>query len=47
MAKGKSGSFRGIQGKSGPPSATPPTPHRKPTQPPRVIVRPKSSSKGR
>jgi len=47
MTKGKSGAFRGYQGKSGPPAATPPGAHRKPVAPPRVTVRPKPSSKGR
>ena len=47
MTKGKSGAFRGYQGKNAPPSATPPGAHRKPAAPPRVTVRPKPSSKGR
>jgi hypothetical protein len=46
MTKGKSGAFRGFQGKGAPPAGGPQPPKR-PAPPPRVTVRPKASSKGR
>jgi hypothetical protein len=46
MTKGKSGAFRGFQGKGTAPAGGPQPPKR-PAPPPRVTVRPKASSKGR
>jgi hypothetical protein len=47
MTKGKSGTFRGFQGKGGPPAGTPQG--KRPAAPPapRMNVRPKGSAKGR
>jgi hypothetical protein len=45
MTKGKSGAFRGFQGKPGP--AGVPQERKRPAPPPRATVRRKASSKGR
>lgn len=46
MTKGKSGAFRGFQGKPGPASGVPQE-RKRPAPPPRATVRRKASSKGR